>query len=366
MAEDDGFLTSSFASPKISVPYALVSAFLAGATPGTARAAQGLNAGLGIGLNAEKHQTDENKRKRLSESLNKLSQTTVPVTSTKIGMDPETTTYSKPSGERLSDVMPDPLAPPRPLPTFKSTEQKPVMTPVMQEYIRAVGAENPTAAATVLGRHLIKEDKPPVAVRPGGALIDPRSGQVVYQAPAAPAREVTPPAPRFATQGGEAVDSVFDPVSKQWVTQRRPVTAAPARQLSPEQAALIQAQTGLVPARAAHLRAQTAQAAANAARMAETVKQLKDPNITKEKLTTMRAGLLREKDMLEKGPEHDAPENLQRLADINLLLDDSRQRLAALIKKDNPAGGPGQTADPKDPLGIRKGKGGSKGGASDY
>lgn len=97
--DDEGFLTSAFASPWTSVPWALGSGILGAMGPGGARLANGVNAGLQMGMGSEKYAADRNRRQKLSASVDKLSGATVPTKVTKIGMDPETTTYSLPKYE---------------------------------------------------------------------------------------------------------------------------------------------------------------------------------------------------------------------------------------------------------------------------
>jgi hypothetical protein len=52
----------------------------------------------------------------------------------------------------------------------------------------------------------------PVAVREGGALVDPRTGQVVYQDQAAP----EPPKMRDRLEGGQRIFEQFNPATSQW------------------------------------------------------------------------------------------------------------------------------------------------------
>lgn len=253
-AEDDElFLNKSFANPYVSVPWAILSGIGAVASPGTARATSGINAGLGVGMNAERYQQEQGRRRRLGEELDKLATATKPVRVTKVGLDPETTTFSMPEKtERLSDVMPDMLAPRKEPPRFTAVEDRPIFSPEMQQYIRTVGKESPQAALSVVGSVLSKDqNRKQHSIRPGGSLVD-EDGNLLYQAPAAPPRAVTPPRPVFSTQGGEAVESVFNPATQQWETSRRPVVpapAAPARTLTPEEVSRIRSQNAVDQAR---------------------------------------------------------------------------------------------------------------------
>ena len=64
-----GFLTRNLADPWVSLPFALLSAFGAGATPGTARFTQGLHGGLRMGLEGEAADYERQKQRRLSDVM---------------------------------------------------------------------------------------------------------------------------------------------------------------------------------------------------------------------------------------------------------------------------------------------------------
>lgn len=348
MAEEDqdGTLSTAFANPWISIPYAIASGLAAGASPGTARFGQALNMGLGMGMGAEKYSGEQKRKQRLSEALNKLSSTTVPTSVTKTGMDPATTTFSMPT-----DVPPEsPLAPAQPLPKYTATEQRPIMTPVMQEYLRAISPGDPGAAATFVGNALTKEQAAPHvfgSAESGYHALD-RSGAVTPLVPGVPraVREPTPPRPVSGVQGAQTFDWHFDPTEKRWIKTTGEATAAPARALTPEDKDLKKAQT-------AHALAQTRQATAQANRITEATKLAKDPKTTTEKLTTELSVALRGQKAANDNYDEAA------MASWGLLVNELQTSLAKRAAErngGNAAAAPAQGSDPKDPLGIRKKK----------
>ncbi len=248
-----GWLTEKLAQPSYSIPYALASGLLSAASPGTARLSHGVNTGVGLGMGAEKSAYDRAKQKRLSEALNGLTSATTPTTVTNTGFDPNTANFSFPepqstSEPRLSDVYGDKaLAPPAALPNYQTVEQKPLFSPTEKATYKALSdAGYGQLAATAITKK-ISGEKELVPVGRGG-LYDKTSGTIIPPA-ATPTREPTPPRPVFGTQGRQAVSSVFNPETKQWETTKEPLTAAPARALSPEDKKLKEAQTQVDQAR---------------------------------------------------------------------------------------------------------------------
>lgn len=242
MAESVGFLSDAFSSPWVSIPYAATSGLLSAMYPGTARAVHGVNTGLQLGMGMEKNAYELDKKKRLNEALGnyitpKPSTVYAPDTS---GLPTETPGYES---EKLSmSVAPTSAPAAQPMTqeklgqVLKSIPTTGGMAPGRaRDYMQMlVEAGQGDEGAKFLGQALLKEDRPPVSVRPGGALVNPSTGEVIHQQPAAAPRETTPPRPVFGTQGGEGVQSVWNPTTKQWETERRPLTSTPPRELSPE------------------------------------------------------------------------------------------------------------------------------------
>lgn len=339
--ESSGAITDAMGNPYVSIPYAVLSAFLAGASPGTARASQALNAGLGMGMASEKNAYDQNRRRRLSEAIGKISSGTTPVaTDTKMPSTvfaPDTGEGSQPMSEmRLSEALKE-------IPTHKITEDKPNYTPQQQAIMKALSESgNGPAVLAMMGQNAFKAPRPLAPVRPGGALINPDTGAVVYQAPAAPAREVTPPRPVFGNQGGEGVNAVFNPETKKWDVTRNPLTPAPARLVSPEETAKTVAET-------ARARAQTAHAAALATKVSNAVKLASDPNVSREKLTTELSVALRDqKNARDSGDD-------EGLANATVVVNELRQSLARRAKERN-AGSVGEPMDTMPDPKAHKGK----------
>jgi hypothetical protein len=251
--ESPGFLSEQLSNPYVSLPYAIGSGLLAAMTPGVARGVQAANAGIGIGLSAEKYAQNQQKKRRLSGELDKImggGQRRAPEPKVPQGaMAPDT---------RISEVdLPagSPVG-------ISARPQSALMTPVLQDYMRALARYGDSGAvAQMLGRVLTREPRDPLKARQGEAIQLP-DGTWTIPNPAQ-TRTVTPPRPVFSTQGGEAVDSIFNEQSGQWETTRRPMTPAPrapAALPTPEELALTRARTQQALAAAENSRTNTRQA----------------------------------------------------------------------------------------------------------
>ncbi len=240
--DSQGTLSDLFANPWVSIPSAVGLGLLGASAPnrGTGHLASGINGMLQLGLGAEKEAYARKKSKRLGDAMATLAGATQDVPVTKTGLDPNTTTFeSLPAGTRLNDVYPmdseailrgQPQVQPS-LPTYDTTEKKPVFSPLHRQLLEATSRYAPEKGFNLASKLLVKDVHNPMAVRSGGAIVDLNTGKVIYSAPA----EAKPtPAPHFATLGGEGVQSVWNPSTQQWEITRTPLTAAPARESSPE------------------------------------------------------------------------------------------------------------------------------------
>lgn len=167
-----GFLTESFSNPWVSIPYAIVSGLAAGATPGTARASQGLAGGLQMGLAGEEGAYKSAREKRLSESLGKFIDSTEPREITRTAnISPGTIAFSQP------EMDPQELAQER---QYTATENVARFSPVMREYLKQVNAVEPRAAMQIAGQALLrdKEDKT-VPLSRDQILVNERTGKEI-------------------------------------------------------------------------------------------------------------------------------------------------------------------------------------------
>jgi len=354
--------------------YPLLSALVSATGPRGANIAQGLNTGMAItNRYAEQRKADE-QNKLLGQSLGNLLKSTTPVSSTQsvasMPVNPATASFEMPGvkEQTIDDINPsqklgDALAP-VPLEKQTTVTQKPAFSPQVQQLGDAlVNARRPDMLLPMLTRELMRDPKL-TSVRPGGSLVD-EQGNVKYQAPPPPVREATPPRPVFGTQGGEGVSSVYNPATKQWEVNRAPLTAAPARQLPPEESERVRAQTAVENARipligaqmgaanasASNSKAQAGAATARASRLNNLAKTAADPRATTGQASAAMNALIRERDSIET-PEEDKPV-------INDAIRAVRSRLADIGKNPNgaqPAAAAPQpaAAPPGKPIGRTK------------
>lgn len=282
-----GAITDAFANPWVSIPYALANAFAAAASPGTARASQALNAGLGMGMASEKNAYENLRRKKLSEAMGKLAQSTTPVTTKVAQASPATVALSRPDDEtdadneqRMSDLEP-----------VTRVDERPNFSKRQQDYLSTVAQENPSAAMSLIGQSLFREPKevrpPPAPVHFNsgreriGSYYDPESGR--WTTTTVP---MTPEEPKAATWRpftrdlGDAIESgLVSSTGETKDVKRESKGAPPARPKTPEEIEKLKADTELS-------RARTGQARAAAERAQRAIAVAKDPKVTIEKLTT--------------------------------------------------------------------------------
>jgi len=309
-------------SSGFQIAYPLLNMLLAGSSPRGAAAAQGLNLGLGVANRYSEQNKADAQSKLLGQSLQSVLKSTTPVSSTQsvasMPVNPATASFEMPGvkEQTIDDINPsqklgDALAP-VPLEKQTTVTQKPAFSPQVQQLGDAlVNAHKPDLLLPMLTRELMRDPKL-TSVRPGGSLVD-EQGNVKYQAPAPPVREATPPRPVVGTQGGEGVTSVYNPQTKQWEIQRTPLTAAPARQLSPEAAALEaaklrteQQRPGLIGAQTGAARSESALREGRLSQLKEAAKIAKDPNSTLGQLASWGGHLERTLNSYET-PEEDKP-----------------------------------------------------------
>ena len=335
--------------------YPLVNALLAASGNRGANAAYGLNVGMGVANRFSEQRKRDEQDALLRQKLGDIFKATTPVTSTQTvasqPVNPNTAEYSMPDEQpNTTQSWRNAMAPASvPLQKQTTVSQQPLFNLAQQKLGAALSEANrPDLALGVAERALSRQPQAPHTfgnAELGMFRLD-ENGQPVPLVPGVGRRESTPPRPVIATQGGEGVQSVYNKDTGQWETQRQPLTAAPARELSPQdqrlkdlQANLTIARTGEAGAATRTQNARTGEISARTERLKKLTDMANDPNASQEKLTTVRQGLLREKKIIEDSVEYDSPENVQRLADINILLDDSRRRLAEMVRR---GGGGGQ------------------------
>ena len=358
-----GAITDAFANPWVSIPYALANAFAAAASPGTARASQALNAGLGMGMASEKNAYENVRRQRLSDAMGKLAKSTTPVKVNRAGVDPKTATYYMPGESketpefitpqeadssqepRLSEVWGEPLAPSsNALPSYQATEQRSNYTPQQQEIMRTLAdSGNGPAVLGMMGQHAFREPRQPrplASVRPGGALIDPETGGVVYQAPAV-SKEPRPVTWRpYSRPLGDRVESgLVSNTGETKDVKTETLGAPPVRPKTSEEIAKIKADTRLSEAR-------IGQAQAATARAQRALAVAKDPKVTTEKLTTELSVALRDQKNARDSGDDEGLEN------ATLVVNELRKSLARRAKERNE----GQTMEALPSAKAHKGK----------
>lgn len=314
--------------------------FLAGATPGTARAAQGLATGMQMVGQAQEQKRQIARREEMNKRLSGLLGQTQPVNVNKVGVNPETATFETvPEDQPFGDFYSNPAGAP-PLPTYQATEQRPVFSDRDRRLGElAIEADRPELAFSLLTR----EPRQPHtfgSAETGYYAMGP-DGQPQQVIPGVGRREPTPPRPVYTQMGGEGVRSVYNPQTGAWEESRQPLTPAPARQLGPEEKEFRAAQTESARSESA-LRRQRIQNLQN------NMAKANDPKATAGQLSSAYNALIRDRDSVET-PEEDKPV-------INDAIRQIRSRLAALGKDPNVQSAPsGQPALPQGkPIGRTK------------
>lgn len=293
--------------------------FLSGATPGTARAAHGIATGLHMVGQAQEQQRQQAQREEMRKRLSSIFGQTQPVSSTSYEPQIETERGDAPVGDR----------------PVTTTRDVPIFSPAQQKLGEALAAsDRPELAVSIAERALSRQQQQPHTFgspETGYYTVGP-NGEPINLVQGVGRRQPTPPRPVYATQGGEGVQSVYNPQTGAWEEKRTPLTPAPARQLSPEDAAVKRAQV------------------AREARLQKLADQANDPKATREKLNTFYANLQRER-------EHTYDED--KIAEIDSIMNDVRSRLAEMARsgaseKARPSK-PGQGRASKDSVASRFG-----------
>lgn len=356
------------------VGYPLGLALLSATGQRGANAAYGLNTGLGIANRFNQQQKQDEQNKLLGQSLGSLLKSTTPVsTPTTVAaqqVNPSTASYEMPdtadnqaavpqrnSAQSWRTAMAGAVPSSVPLERVIKTSEKPIFSPQAQKLGDAlINAGRGDALLPIIARQVIKEQQAPHTfgnAELGMFRLD-ENGQPVPLVPGVGRREATPPRPVFATQGGEGVQSVYNKDTGQWETQRAPLTAAPARQMSPEEADLQrarlrneQARTGLIGAQTQNARSESDVRVQRLQNLKELASKANDPRTTAGQASAALNALLRERDSLE--ADFYSPEEKQNLNDA---IKGIRNRLAELGRSQGAQGQPA-AANPNDPLGIR-------------
>jgi len=265
-------------------------------------------------------------------------------------VNPSTAEFSLPSESDNRAALPQPntargwqaAMAPAAVPLEKQTivTQQPVFSPQAQKLGEALAAANrPDLALGIASKVLMKEpEKPHVFGSPETGYYGLTSGQ---QQPTelvkgVGRRESTPPRPYFGEQGDQGVSSYCDPTNPKavggWVTEKTPLGAKPARQMSPEEQALSnarlrneQARTGLIGAQTGAARSESDLRMQRLQNLKELASKASDPKTTTGQLSSSLNALLRERDSVA-ADEYSAEEK----ADLNSAIKGIRSRLAEL------------------------------------
>ena len=339
------------------VAYPILNALLAGSSPRGYRAAQGLNVGLGIATKlAEQKKADtqdELLRQKLGDIFKAQDQTpaaTLPASTTGLGLaseeaagleglnNPPEATAATPSFASLTPG-PTEIAP---------ATSKPVFTPSQQKLGEALTQANrPDLALGIISRELFREPQQPHTFgspETGYYTVHPDTGQPQQLIPGVGKREPTPPRPVDSAVGGTRVSRVYNPVRGQWETTETPLTAAPARELSPEQKRLMGAQTASAEASAVNARAEAGLRNQRRQDLVNAANDINNPKTDKNRLTTIYSGLLRRYDQLNKADPDEGTEDYADLQNVKVLIRSAEQRLQ---KEGGLTGNPSAPAKPR-------------------
>ncbi len=316
-------------SSGFQVGYPLLSALLAASGQRGANVAQGLNTGMVIANRYGEQRKADEQNKLLGQSLGSILKATTPVSST-------STVASQPVNPSTAEFsMPQPddqvAAPPASVPLQKltTTTQQPMYSPQAQKLGEAlINARQPGLLLPTLMKEAIRDPKL-TAVRPGGALVD-EQGNLKYQAPAAPVREPTPPRPVIGTQGGEGVTTIYNPVSKQWELQRTPLTAAPARLVSPEDKLLKGAETNRANAQAGSATSERDLRQQRLKDLKQAANDINNPNASKDKITTAISVLVRQNEGYARMPPEEGTDEFADWQTVKHMLRGANARLDKL------------------------------------
>jgi len=350
--------------------YPILNALLAASGPRGYRAAQAGNVGLGIANKFAEQQKQDTQNAILRQKLGDIFKATdqkpaatLPGSTTNLGLASEeaaglqglNTEGSPPEATAATSSFGS-LAP-QPTEVAPATS-KPMFNPQMQKLGEALAAANrPDLALGVAERALTAKQQPMQhfgSPETGYYGIAPGETTATQIVPGVGRRQPTPPRPVVGAYGTMVPSK--DPTTGEWTWPSEPTPAnePPARQLSPEEATYYGARTGAANAAAGASRAHAGEAAAHTgeinqrtARLKALTEQLNNPKLTEEKATTIFSAAIRDREALLKSGSDD-PEDVQRLADANALVDSSRRRLAALQQQ---KAGPGAAPAPAAPGG---------------